>query len=64
MENVPSMLPLPTLPASVTGSAGHAHAAGMGAVWHHSCALRFFATSRWSLDQVGLTVQEMCKDVS
>jgi hypothetical protein len=31
-------------------------AAGMNTVWHHSRAHRFFATARWSLDQVGLTV--------
>ena len=31
-------------------------AAGVSGVWHHSRAHRFFATARWSLDQVGLTM--------
>jgi hypothetical protein len=32
-------------------------AAGMSGVWHHSRAHRFFATTRWSLDQAGGTCQ-------
>jgi hypothetical protein len=31
-------------------------AAGMNRVWHHSRAHRFFATARWSLDHLGLTM--------
>ena len=30
--------------------------AGLGGVWHHSRAHRFFATARWHPDVVGLTV--------
>ncbi|HUA42428.1 MAG TPA: transposase [Streptosporangiaceae bacterium] len=30
--------------------------AGLGGVWHHSRAHRFFAAARWSADEVGLTV--------
>lgn len=30
--------------------------AGLGGVWHHSRAHRFFATARWSADEVGLVV--------
>ena len=30
--------------------------AGLGRVWHHSRAHRFFATARWSADAVGLVV--------
>jgi hypothetical protein len=30
--------------------------AGMGRMWHHSRAHRFFATTRWNLDHVGLTM--------
>jgi hypothetical protein len=30
--------------------------AGLGGVWHHSRAHRFFATARWSADAVGLVV--------
>lgn len=53
----------PTFVALVTGPiaaparrtvCGMLTAAGMGGVWHHSRAHRFFATARWSLDQVGL----------
>ncbi|WP_081789497.1 transposase [Kutzneria albida] len=31
-------------------------AARMAGVWHHSRAHRFFATARWSLDHLGLTM--------
>jgi hypothetical protein len=31
-------------------------ASGMSAVWHHSRAHRFFAATRWSPDQLGLTI--------
>jgi hypothetical protein len=31
-------------------------ASGMNAVWHHSRAHRFFASARWSPDQLGLAV--------
>jgi DDE superfamily endonuclease len=31
-------------------------AARMGETWHHSRAHRFFATTRWSLDQVGVAM--------
>ncbi|MQA92827.1 MAG: hypothetical protein GEU90_21825 [Gemmatimonas sp.] len=31
-------------------------AAWLDPVWHHSRAHRFFATARWSLDQVGLVM--------
>jgi hypothetical protein len=34
-------------------------AAGMGRVWHHSRAHRFFATARWSLDHVGVVMLGM-----
>jgi hypothetical protein len=30
--------------------------AGLGGVWHHSRAHRFFAAARWSADEVGLVV--------
>ena len=30
--------------------------AGLGGVWHHSRAHRFFATARWHPERVGLTV--------
>jgi hypothetical protein len=30
--------------------------AGLGGVWHHGRAHRFFACSAWSADEVGLTV--------
>ena len=34
----------------------HAGRAGLGGVWHHSRAHRFFAAAAWSADAVGLVV--------
>ena len=34
-------------------------AAGLSATWHHSRAHRFFATARWSADQLGLCLLDL-----
>ncbi|MGW9033217.1 IS701 family transposase [Streptomyces sp. NPDC055722] len=33
--------------------------AGLGGVWHHARAHRFFSTARWSADQVGLVLAHL-----
>lgn len=44
-----------TAPAGRT-VCGMLTAAGMATVWHHSKVHRFFTTTRWSPDQLGLTM--------
>ncbi|MGI5143676.1 IS701 family transposase [Streptomyces sp. CA-106110] len=37
--------------------------AGLGGVWHHARAHRFFSTARWSADRVGLALAHLIADL-
>jgi hypothetical protein len=39
-------------------------AAGLSQTWHHASGHRFFATARWSADQLGLCLLDLLLAVS